>query len=175
MCDSTAYCSVGDGGYAYTFTDSNSGGTSTATLSISSGSFCMSGNVEQIQLLDSGLYDYADDWGCGMGVNLNQVPGNNSPARVLTPSGAGITVSTTTVPQCTQARVQVNNGGSIYCAALTPGIPILWTEFNTACWDGSGAKLQGPPSTPYVNISFVTNTTAACAFNDFCVTHITFQ
>jgi hypothetical protein len=147
------------------------------TLSISlAGSLCASGTVGQVKMLDGGMYDYADDWGCGVGTNLNQAPGTNTPNRVLTPSGTGVTLYTTPVPSCTTAHVNVHTAGSLYCAVLTPGVPILWTQFNTQCWSPStGQFLSGLPSTNDIEVQFNASTTESCPFTDFCITQITFQ
>lgn len=71
-------------------------------------------------------------------------------------------------------RAQVSVAGTDYCVKLASASgTVLWTAFNTACWDDSGTKLTGAPNTPHIGFQ-VTAATAAGNF-DFCVTKITFD
>jgi hypothetical protein len=167
------YCNTGDGGYAFAYSDSQNvmpqmPGPSTATLE-SNGSLCISGDVGQIVNMD-----YTDDWGCGVGVNLNQAMGMNTPKNTFTPTGSGVTVFTSAVPSCTTARVIIDQNGTDYCAPLTPGVQIPWGSFNTACWNNSGPFLSGPPSSQSLKVQFVASTSQSCAFTNFCITEIDF-
>ena len=81
MCP-TNYCTVGMGGYAFSYSDSQnvspqSTGTSTAVLA-ADGSLCISGNVMALPANPMPA-DYTNDWGCGIGVNLNQAMGTMAP------------------------------------------------------------------------------------------------
>jgi hypothetical protein len=117
--------------------------------------------------------DYADDWGCGIGVNLNQAMGSMTTFPLVL-TGTGVTVYTSPIPACTTARVILDQNGAVpgYCAVLTPGVEIPWSSFNTACWDDSGTFLTGPPSSQALRVQFVASTMQACSFSNFCVTGI---
>ena len=117
------YCNLGDGGYAFAYSDSQNvapqnPGPSTATLGTTG--LCISGSVGQITNMD-----YTDDWGCGIGINLNQAMGTNTPKNTYVPTGTGVTVDTSAVPSCTTARVILDQNGTGYCAPLTPGVETL--------------------------------------------------
>jgi hypothetical protein len=157
------------GGYGFVYYDGQGvpPGPSTATLLTGSG-LCFSGTVGQVMNMM-----FNQDWGCGIGVNINQAMGMNPPANTMTLTGAGITVSSSPIPSCTTARLVLDSGGSSYCAALTPGVEIPWGSFNTTCWMPSGGTyLSGPPTSPAVKVQFVSNTTASCPFTNFCITQI---
>jgi len=71
-------------------------------------------------------------------------------------------------------RVQVVVGGTTYCATMTVATQtILWTSFNTACWDNTGTALTGAPNT--VTIEFEVSSGPTVGIFDFCVTAISFQ
>jgi hypothetical protein len=166
------YCSVGMGGYAFSYADGDPPantptGMSHATLT--AGEACISGNVMALPA-DPTQTDYSNDWGCGMGINLNQAKGTMaSDPDPLT--GNGVLVATTGVPLCTTARVVLTVGGTDYCAPLTDGSLIPWSVFNTSCWNGTGVSLSGPPSVTQLKVQFVTSA-IACSFSDFCITNI---
>jgi hypothetical protein len=86
-------------------------------------------------------------------------------------SGSGVLVATTGVPACTTARVVLSVGGTEYCAPLTDGTLIPWSEFNTECWSNTGTSLSAAPSVTQLKVQFVTGTTA-CSFSNFCLTNI---
>jgi hypothetical protein len=145
-------------------------GTSTATLGMTG--VCITGNVMQLPPNPTAM-DYTNDWGCGVGFNIDQAMGANPPANAVVLPGAGITVSTSAVPACTTARVILDNGGADYCATLTPGVMIPWSSFNTACWaPATGTAMTGAPTSAKVRVQFVTSTTAACPYTNFCITSV---
>jgi hypothetical protein len=171
---------IGMGGYAFGYSDSENmmpqlPGTSTATLAADF-SLCISGNVMALPAMPTPA-DYSNDWGCGIGVNLNQamatMMGQMTPKMPYTLTGTGVTVTVSNLPSCTTARVVLDQNGATpaYCAPLTSGVEIPWSAFNTACWDGSGTSLSGPPSSQAIKVQFVTGMTA-CTFTDFCITDI---
>jgi hypothetical protein len=173
--DSTA------GGYAFAYSDSTNPppqpeGTSTATLATDS--FCISGSVGLVGTM-GGTMDFTDDWGCGIGVNLDQAMATTPtmpPIDALQLTGTSITVSTSGVPTCTTARINLDDNGTAYCAALTDGQPVDYTDFNTECWAPTmGTPMAGAPSSKALKIQFVTSgsSTTPCAFTDFCITGIT--
>jgi hypothetical protein len=172
-----SYCNIGLGGYGFAYSDSQNvapakPGPSTATLATGT-ALCISGSVGQIT---GSPLDYTDDWGCGLGLNLDQAMGMNTPEHGYAFTGTGITVSTSAVPACTTARVIVDQNGASpdYCAPLTPGVEIPWASFNTACWDGTGTSLSGPPTSQSLKVQFVASATAACAYTDFCLNQVSF-
>jgi hypothetical protein len=168
----TNYCPLGNGGYEFVYADGDPPsktptGASHATLV--NGELCMSGYVMALPINPTQT-DFQNDWGCGIGVNLDQAMGTS----VINPfslTGSGVIVWTTGVPPCTTARVVLTVGGVDYCAPLTDGVPIPWASFNTKCWDDTGTPLWGPPSSTDIKVQFVASTTA-CAFSSFCVTNI---
>jgi hypothetical protein len=162
------------GGYAFGYSDSDppaGKGTSTATLA-ADGSLCISGQVMALPANPTPA-DYSNDWGCGIGVNLDQAMGMMTAKNPFTLTGTGVTVNVNGVPSCTIARVVIDQNGATpaYCAPLTPGVEIPWSKFNTACWDGSGTALTGPPSSQALKVQFVTSMTA-CPFTNFCLTQV---
>ena len=170
----TNYCSsVGMGGYAFSYSDSDppSGtGTSKATLA-ADGSLCITGNTMALPP-NTTPAEYSADWGCGIGVNLNQAMGMNTPEMSYTMTGSGVTVNVSNLPSCAQARVVLDQGGmNPVCAALTPGVAIPWSAFNTTCWTTGGTALSGPPSSQSIKVQFVTSPTE-CDFSNFCLTQI---
>ncbi len=141
-------------------------GPSTATL-LTTGALCISGNVGQI--VNS---DYTDDWGCGLGLNLNQAQGVSTPKNGYLMTGSGVTVDTSAIPSCTTARLIIDQEGTAYCAPFTPGVLIPWATFNTECWTNAGTYLSGPPTSQALKVQFVASATGACPFTDFCITQV---
>jgi hypothetical protein len=165
----------GMGGYAFSYADGDGPnatptGMSHATLAPSEP--CISGSVMALPPTPTPA-DLANDWGCGIGFNLNQAEGAGTTAMPYAFSGTGVTVTTTGVPPCTVARVVVDLAGTDYCAAFTEGTAIPWTTFNTACWDNSGTALTGPPTSQSIKVQFLTSAAGACPYTNFCVTGIT--
>jgi hypothetical protein len=178
-CPSGGYCPFGNGGYAFGYSDSQNTGTqmpgmSTATLA-TDGSLCITGNVMQLPPMPTQT-QYSDFWGCGIGVNLNQAAdaGPTVKGVYMLPTGTGVTVNVNSVPKCTQARVVLDDmmGATSYCSALTPGVEIPWASFSTTCWNTTGTTLTGPPTSQAIKVQFVTSTSEACMFTDFCITEI---
>ncbi len=176
------YCTspIGMGGYAFSYADSQNPppqaeGTSTATLA-ADGSLCISGSVGLVGMM-AGMPDYTDDWGCGLGINLNQAMAPaGAPIDALQLTGSTITVSTNGVPSCTTARIVLDqNGTSAVCAPLTDGVAIDYTSFNTTCWNEMGTSLTAAPNSQALKIQFVTSgsATTPCDFTNFCITGIT--
>jgi hypothetical protein len=171
------YCMVGGspGGYGFVYADGlppkTPTGTSTATLQPDE--LCMDGHVMQLPPQPTAA-DYANDWGLGIGVYLNQPMGMMGQKMPYALTGTGITVRTNGVPSCTSARVVIDHGGQDYCAALTDGIEIPWGTFNTTCWAPSiGIALTGAPTdATALKVQFVTHLNEACDFTKFCLTGI---
>jgi hypothetical protein len=161
------------GGYAFVYADGlppTVTGSSTATLA--KNALCMSGHVMQLPEFPT-QSDYANDWGLGIGVYLNEAMGTMAPMSYAL-TGTGITVSTNGVPMCTSARVIVDHGGQDYCAPLTDGQAIPWATFSTTCWSPSvGTALSGAPSdVTAVKVQFLTSVNGPCNFTNFCITDL---
>jgi hypothetical protein len=172
------YCMVGGdmGGYGFTYADGDMPATPTgmshATLAMNQ--LCIAtGHVMQLPAMPTQA-DYMNDWGLGIGVNLNQPMGVNMTPGTFTPGGAGITVMTSGVPSCvTTARVVIDNNGVDYCANYTDGMGMIpWSSFNTTCWDNKGMSLSGPPTAKQLKLQFVAVSAQACDFTNFCLTSI---
>jgi len=168
-------CTFGNGGYAFAYADSTAPGTGTSVATLATdGSLCISGNVMALPP-NTTPAEYTADWGCGIGVNLNQV-GDAGPTGYLL-TGAGVTVNVSGTPACLSAadiRVVIDQNGALpaYCATLTPGVEIPWSAFNTECWmPASGVALTAAPTSVALKVQFVTTSTE-CVYNDFCITQI---
>jgi hypothetical protein len=160
---------IGDGGYAFSYADGITPGGSTAC--VNSTALCATG---QTGVSSMTVY------GAGIGFNLNQMMATSSaspPINTYSVMGVGISYSLSNMP--TQgARIAIGDSdgttGTDYCATL-PGKSgtVLWSSFNTKCWDNSGTSLSGPPSNP-VHVEFQVPAGATAAPFDFCVTSVSF-
>ncbi len=170
-------CAFGNGGYAFSYADSQNpapqpDGTSMATLATDD-TLCISGNVMALPSMPTQA-DYSNDWGCGIGINLDQSADGGTPAP-YTLTGTGVTVGINATPSCPSLdniRVVLTDGAAMtqYCAPITPGVEIPWADFNTTCWmPSTGTPLAGPPSSVALKVQFVTTATA-CTFTNFCLT-----
>jgi len=64
-------------------------------------------------------------------------------------------------------------GSEQYCAALTSGVEIPWSAFNTECWmPASGQALSAAPASIALKVQFVASASQACPFTDFCIDSI---
>jgi hypothetical protein len=166
------YCSLGMGGYDFSYADGDPPATTPTGMShatLTPGELCITGNVMALPPNPTPT-DYANDWGCGIGLNLDQAPGSMA-SNAYALSGSGVLVETTGVPVCTTARVLLSVGGVDYCAPLTDGALIPWSEFKTECWTNTGTPLSGAPSVSQLKVELVTSATA-CSFSNFCLTNI---
>jgi hypothetical protein len=175
----TGYCTFGDGGYAFSYADGDAPATATgmshATLA-TDGSLCISGSVMALPAAPTAA-DYSNDWGAGLGTNLNQMMGAATAKMAYTFTGTGVTVTTSALPACiSESNVRVvldQDGTNEVCATLTSGTEIKWSQFNTTCWTTGGVALAGPPSSQAIKVQLVTTMTA-CAYTDFCIDAISF-
>ncbi|MDP9035943.1 MAG: hypothetical protein M3O50_14170 [Myxococcota bacterium] len=157
----------GMGGYVYSYADSLppagvTAGTSTACVDTTN--FC--GTVS------TGMQSAAT-WGGGIGVNLNQ-QGGGAAIGTVAATGTGIKYSVSGLaPQ--GMRILIDNAGKDYCANLTAASgTIVWSAFNTTCWQpDAGAGLAGPPATA-THINFQVSAAAAPGTYSFCVTSLAF-
>ena len=62
-----------------------------------------------------------------------------------------------------------------YCASMTPGTAVAISDFNSACWDGSGTSLTDAdvPSIDKVGVQ-VSSSAAAATVSNLCLTKIAF-
>jgi hypothetical protein len=153
-------CTVGVyAGHIYVYSDGEKSGPS--AICAAPESLCASGTT--------GAADAKGTiWGAGVGFNLDK---SATPTAVQL-AGTGMTYALSAMP-AQGMRAQVSVAGTDYCVKLaTVSGTVAWTDFNTACWDNTGTKLTGPPSTPHIGFQ-VTAATAAGAF-DFCVTKVSF-
>jgi len=102
--------------------------------------FCMQGTV-------TGRPDYT---GFAMlGWNVNQ-PTGAAAGTWAVPDSGGITVSVLNIPSNVALRVQLqgtdpHSSADRWCAPLTNGKPIAWSDFQTTCWAGGSALTPGTP------------------------------
>ena len=174
MC-TDGFCPIGDTGTSFTISGAQmpQGGVASPT---GGGLLCISGHVSQVP--DGGAVTVYNEgeWGCGLGVYLDQPDGGEPVPYQLT--GTGVTVNVINLPDCTSARVMLTNqeGGTTgYCATLTPGVEMPWSAFVSPCGADPGVEptaLTGAPSVKALEILFIPNDTESCTFTDFCITQV---
>jgi hypothetical protein len=155
---------IADGGYPYAYDDAMG---STACLDATA--LCATGTTAVTNASGS-------IWGAGLGLHLNQAVATSaaSPAvSTYAATGTGISYVLSDLPP-QGMRLIIDDGGTDYCAPLGAASgTVYWASFNTACWNGSGTSLGGPPATA-THVQFqVTADKAATPFN-FCVTSVAF-
>jgi hypothetical protein len=106
--------------------------------------FCMHGTV-------TGRADYT---GFAMlGWNLNQAATTGAAAGTWpVPDSGGVTVTVSNLPPSTALRVQLqgtnpHDSADRWCAALTSGQPLAWSDFKTNCWVGGTPQNPLAPGT----------------------------
>jgi hypothetical protein len=171
------YCRVAMGGYAFSFADGDpplATPTGMSHAMLVPGQLCITGHVMAFPPNGTPT-DFANDWGAGIGVNLNQRMGFGTPRMAFTPTGKGVTVNTNGVPMCAGALLVVDNDGTDYCTLFyDDGTEIPWTRFSTPCLSTIGTHLLGPPNATALKIQFVPTKEGACDFENFCFTRIRF-
>jgi hypothetical protein len=158
-------CTLGTySGYNFTFVDP----TGKSTICMTPESLCGAGTTGA---QDPPAYSV---WGAGFGFNLSPLTTETTAVPVQL-SGSGVTVTVSSLPTGADLRVQVNVGGTAYCAKMTTATQTLpWTSFNSTCWTPTPAgALAGAPNTP--NIQFQASSGTAAGTFDFCVTALSFQ
>ncbi len=178
-CSTTGSLTLGDGGYvqgtgfkgyAWTGTENPSKGSSISPVDFSACTasakgLCASGSVAAVS-------DYT---GVAMlGVNLNQAALPPNPLGTYSPTGTGVTITYSGSGTSLRVQIQAAGGGSDanlrWCATLTSGTQILWSQFNTKCWDGTGTAYAGQ-ALESVMILAPGDNLAARPFN-FCLTNL---
>lgn len=118
---------------------SGAGTTLTATgydVPVVSGPVCIQGSV-------AATPDYNSN--AAIGLNLNQLP--NEVPMPFTPTLAGLQVDVANrAGSPLRILIQTQDGSGLWCANVNgAGGFIAWTDFNTACWDGSGTAYALQP------------------------------
>jgi hypothetical protein len=118
---------------------SGAGTTLTATgydTPVVSGPVCIQGSV-------AATPDYNSN--AAIGLNLNQLP--NEVPMPFTPTLAGLQVDVANrTGSPLRILIQTQDGSGLWCANVNgAGGFIAWTDFNTACWDGSGTAYALQP------------------------------
>jgi hypothetical protein len=174
VCCPQGYCTLGTAhGYAFAYSDMNDGGSSSASLA-SDGTLCVHGT--SVGAVCSDQTCFSSYWGAGMGVNVNQASGTSSPVANYPAAGStGVTYALDSLPPNT--RLVVGDSTTDYCVTLNAASgSIPWTNFNSACWDGSGTSLSGPPAS-FTSVRFqVASDDVNGGFSDFnfCVDRLGF-
>jgi hypothetical protein len=109
----------------------------------------------------------------GIGFNLNQASAANSPTNPISATVASVTVGFTN-PGASTLRVQISKGTTYYCfdvSKSTSPVTITTSQFNTACWDGSGTAWDGTGASA-VQLVIPSQATAATPFSA-CLTAVT--
>jgi len=139
-------------GYGFTATDPgaativpNCAGAAGCDPAYTGADFCMHGTV-------TGRPDYT---GFAMlGWNVNQAATTGAAAETwAVPASGGVTVTVSNLPPSTALRVQLqgtnpHDSADRWCAALTSGQPLAWSDFKTNCWTGGTPQNPLTPGTP---------------------------
>ena len=130
---------------------------------------CISGTIAALATTPT-QPNYSGNWGIEIGVY------SSIDSAGLGASYASIDVSVSGTPT-NVLRVMVHRQGdpftTQYCAAYT-GSAILFTSFNTACWNNSGTALL-PTDVPNINwvAMEIPSSTTATTVNNLCLNSIT--
>jgi hypothetical protein len=144
------------------------------TVWSSASKFCMTGYIPALPPNPT-LADYSDNWGIEIGINATA-----DGLGTLGQTFSSITVAVVATSPTSVLRILVHRKGDgydvNYCASLTPGVKLLFTALNTACWDDSGTFLTNAdvPNLDKVVIS-VPSGASAITVEDLCITRITFE
>jgi len=123
--------------------------------------------------------DYADDWGVQIGVSsVSSVDSSGNPIRGIGISYTSIMLSFHGSPSA-GLRIYVHRHGDppsvSYCVPYV-ATPVPLTNFNTACWNGSGTGLLASdvPNIDMVMLDVV-STSSVITVTNLCLDSITFQ
>jgi len=124
------------------------------------GPVCITGSV-------AATPDYNSN--ASLGLNLNQ--GLNDVPMAFTPTLGGLQVGVANrgaSPAPLRIQIQTQDGAGLWCAVVNgAGGFIAWTDFNTACWDGSGTAYARQPIAT-ANLQVPGGTVAAIPY-DVCL------
>lgn len=172
LCCPANYCTIGAAqGYQFAYSDYDDGGGSSASLA-STGRMCVIGTAAGAACDTQSCF--STHWGGGLGINLNQAQTDGASPMNFT--GAGSTGVTYAIDNYIQGmRIVVGDSKTDYCVNLSSGSgTIPWHSFNSACWNGSGTSLSGPPAS-FTSIRFQVAAEAVYDFDisfNFCVTQL---
>jgi|GEM_PF-2615641 len=115
-------------------------------------------------------------WGLAVGVGASV-----SKTEGLGQSFSSVTISVSGTPK-TNLRAQVHlvgePDGTTYCAMLTPGTAIPFTDFVTDCWEttpaGTAITAADVPNIDKIAVQVSANDTAAITVTNLCITGIEF-
>jgi hypothetical protein len=132
---------------------------------------CVSGTIAALATTPT-QPDYNGNWGIEIGVN------SSTDGAPIGASYASISVSVSGTPKSALRLIVHRQGDPFttqYCAAYT-GSAILFTSFNTACWNNSGTALF-PTDVPNINwvALEIPSSTTAITVNNLCLNSITFN
>ena len=117
--------------------------------------------------------DYTTHWGIELAIPPTPTTGGN-----LGQSFSSLTVSMTGSPQSGLRVVthrKTDSGSTIYCATMVPGVSIPFTNFNTACWDGSGTRLAAADVANLDMLGIqIPSASSAITITNLCLLGITF-
>jgi hypothetical protein len=143
-------------------------GATSCTPPFTGNEFCMQGTV-------TGRSDYT---GFAMlGWNVAQPADGGAAGTWAVPDSGGITVTVLNNPSTVALRVQLqgtdpHSSADRWCATLTSGKPIAWSDFQTTCWAG-GSPLT--PGTPIQQGSIIVPGTLTDFPFDVCLLNIQIQ
>ncbi len=143
---------------------------SSCTPAFSGSEFCMQGTV-------TGRPDYT---GFAMlGWNVNE-PAGGTAGTWAVPDSGGITVTVLDLPSSVALRVQLqgtnpHDSADRWCADLTSGRQIAWSDFKTNCWVGGTPQNALTPGTPIQQGSIIVPGLLTDLPFDVCLIDIQFQ
>lgn len=123
-------------GFAYVSPSTTVGGTTANCTLGGTNALCAAGTLPA---------DTSYGTVAGIGFNLNQASAANSPTNAISATVASVTVGFTNSGAST-LRVQISQGTTYYCfdvSKSTSPVTISASQFNTACWNGSGTNWDG--------------------------------
>jgi hypothetical protein len=140
------------------------------TLWSSPTAYCFSGRLPAVTT----SADYTTNWGIQLGIDATPVAGG-----VLGQSFTSLSLALTGSPQGGLRIIAHRKGdtsGQDYCATMAAsGSPVLFTNFNTACWDGSGTRLAATDVANLDKLGIqVPSSTSAITVSNLCLIGITF-
>lgn len=109
----------------------------TTTNWSSSSSLCISGKIPALPEMPF-QSDYDNNWGIQIGVNTSEPPGTT-----LGKSYKSIAITVSGNPDSglrAEVHVKGEPAGQTYCAEMTSGQAIQFSDFNQECWNGTSAS-----------------------------------
>jgi hypothetical protein len=143
------------------------------TVWSSTSAYCVSGSLPALSASPTPT-EYDENWGIQVGINSTPDDGTGLLGQAFT----GVAISVTGTPTSGLRAVVHRKGDpekTNYCALLSSGATILFSSFNTACWNGSGTSLSAAdvPVLDQIGVQVPSGKTAISVKN-LCITGITF-